>query len=139
MNISVFFSDFFGVFVSVFVSVSLSVFCWSGCVWASQKLVDISVDSSSGRRRLGRHAQQSVVTFILNLFQTSSSPSSSSSRSFLGRHALLLTAMPFLSLSLCSVKLHENPALPTFKQVTMKAHIFAFNDENALQPLHGIG
>ena len=46
--------------------------------------------------------------------------------------------MPFLNLSLCSVKLHENPALPTFKRVTMKAHIFTFNAENALQPQYWV-
>ena len=49
------------VFFSVF-------FLWLVTVWAGLKLVDISVDSSSGRRRLGRHAQRSLVTFILNLF-----------------------------------------------------------------------
>ena len=38
------------VFFSVF-------FLWLVTVWAGLKLVDISVDSSGGRRRLGRHAQ----------------------------------------------------------------------------------
>ena len=93
---------------------------------SQQALVDISVDSVSGRRRLGRHAP-SVVTFILNLFKTR--PSSSSSR----KTWVVVNGHAFPQFQPSARSKSMKTSLRPPGRVTTKAPIFTFKDK------HGFG